>query len=531
METCKSYSLYPLYLYWDSDTDGRYFRVDPTTLTKDYLNELVMSEYGVANAVESGVLYYEHFGEQGSCLGYLDNESDVALFRKRFQAQHAAKLSVRRVGSFATNRKDGGSPERLPASEPTVSIPAEQLESLIESIRKLELSLNKKESPSSHPEATARVSYADPNCKTLHEEVVCDGCYPESWSTSQPSSECCSDAGFIKGSRYKCLYCFNYDLCSECVAKGLESGTHKKYHNMIKINVPDADMNNLWARFNCSAPQAAKIKPQMEIKPDVAQSTHFNVSSSDKDVIIDIPDHSSKVFDFFSKVETEGQLAELIDDHETYQNLLHRVGGDKAKLFDAVELLLAPRSSKASASSLGASVETAREDENSIEVKISKREHVISFKLLNQGPDSVSNGLKLVFRYFEPRSTLPVKCTLHMGPHEFLKGNYKTLNFNCRGLIDNFSVLNTYQIDLVDHDDQVIYSGTSHGGPTILLRPPPMMLGIQESVYSEARDVPDLGSDSQDDDRDIISNTVTNEGSRNSELDDYDFLSDSDIEV
>lgn len=62
----------------------------------------------------------------------------------------------------------------------------------------------------------------------------------------------------------------------------------------------------------------------------------------------------------------------------------------------------------------------------------------------------------------------------------------------------------------------------------------PIMFDIQQSVYSEAREVPDLEADSVED-QDIISNTVTNEGSQHasrddSELDDYDFLSDSDIE-
>ena len=388
-------------------------------------------------------------------------------------------------------------------------------------MQKLEVSLNnsqQKKAPSQHktPDLNAQ------HYKTVHYQVVCDGCHPEPQNGVPSSSQHSSKEGYIKGPRYKCLYCYNYDLCSDCVVMGVETGTHKKYHNLVQINAPDADINKLWSKLN-----ADPVSNNSGSK--------FGVNSSEKDVVIDIPEENTKLIEFFSNIKTADELMQLIDHHEKYEELLAKVGGQAAELHNAIELYLSSRNG----ASLDDSVETARgeeAEEDLIEVEMSKRDHVISFRLLNKGPTSVPSGTRLVFQYFKPQGAFPVKCTLHVGPHEFQKGSYKTLNFNCRGLIDNFSMANTCKIDLIDHEDQVIFTGTSSGGSAIFLRPP-LMLDIQNSVYTEAREAPELGPDSLEDE-DIISNTVTNEGSRHdshrgfdSELDEYDFLSDSDIET
>lgn len=52
--------------------------------------------------------------------------------------------------------------------------------------------------------------------KAFHPGVVCDGCQ-----------------GAVYGSRFKCLQCHDYDLCSKCEAQG----KHNE-HNMVRIPTP-----------------------------------------------------------------------------------------------------------------------------------------------------------------------------------------------------------------------------------------------------------------------------------------------------
>jgi len=64
------------------------------------------------------------------------------------------------------------------------------------------------------------------NDKVLHQGVTCDGC--------QMSP--------IQGIRYKCIECFNFDICEGCEIKGI----HPLNHGLLKIKVarnPEAEMN------------------------------------------------------------------------------------------------------------------------------------------------------------------------------------------------------------------------------------------------------------------------------------------------
>lgn len=64
--------------------------------------------------------------------------------------------------------------------------------------------------------------------KRVHKGTTCDGCYPG----DKTAVEC------IVGVRFKCLECENFDLCSICEEKGVESGVHESSHNMAKIKEP-----------------------------------------------------------------------------------------------------------------------------------------------------------------------------------------------------------------------------------------------------------------------------------------------------
>lgn len=68
-----------------------------------------------------------------------------------------------------------------------------------------------------HHEPTGQeFTSADASGVTIHPNVVCDGC-----------------EGAVRGFRYKCMQCPDYDLCNSCEAKGLH-----KHHIMCRVAEP-----------------------------------------------------------------------------------------------------------------------------------------------------------------------------------------------------------------------------------------------------------------------------------------------------
>jgi hypothetical protein len=61
----------------------------------------------------------------------------------------------------------------------------------------------------------------DVDDRPVHHGITCDGC----------------DNGFIKGDRYACIDCPDFDLCSECEEK-CDENIHPQSHTMVKIRVP-----------------------------------------------------------------------------------------------------------------------------------------------------------------------------------------------------------------------------------------------------------------------------------------------------
>lgn len=59
----------------------------------------------------------------------------------------------------------------------------------------------------------------------IHHGVHCDGC---------------SEAP-IRGHRYKCTVCKDYDLCSTCEDAGVTNNGHTCRHAMLKIKIPEVD--------------------------------------------------------------------------------------------------------------------------------------------------------------------------------------------------------------------------------------------------------------------------------------------------
>ena len=62
------------------------------------------------------------------------------------------------------------------------------------------------------------------NTGVKHPNVICDGC-----------------EGEVYGTRFKCMVCRDYDLCSVCEAKGQHT-----IHEMIRMRTPRQQNNDLF---------------------------------------------------------------------------------------------------------------------------------------------------------------------------------------------------------------------------------------------------------------------------------------------
>lgn len=87
------------------------------------------------------------------------------------------------------------------------------------------------EFPRNFFEATAPVDGVEgstpkkPKNNTIHPNVSCDSCSPVNFVP-------------LKGVRYACLVCPDFDLCEECESKGIDLGIHSHSHPMAKIIDP-----------------------------------------------------------------------------------------------------------------------------------------------------------------------------------------------------------------------------------------------------------------------------------------------------
>lgn len=79
-----------------------------------------------------------------------------------------------------------------------------------------------------HPELMKKESSKQKRSTKLHYGIFCDSCHPEGKSFSTP----------IKGCRYKCLQCEDFDLCEDCEARGFTNNIHKSDHIMAKVSTP-----------------------------------------------------------------------------------------------------------------------------------------------------------------------------------------------------------------------------------------------------------------------------------------------------
>lgn len=370
--------------------------------------------------------------------------------------------------------------------EGNVVISAEQWDDLVSLLKKVEITLKEKEEE--------RHDGRD----VVHPYVICDGCYP----TEQ------ADASEIRGPRFKCLNCRNFDLCSSCESKGYESFEHKKSHNMVKLNKPiGGDVISGWG---AEAMQSAT-----------------RMSSTDKEVVIDIPGERKDLFDTFSNLES---LEAVIHGYTMYKKWTEKYDDDMIdqilKRASARPAVKANRSKRSEAKS---PIRTGR-----LVVEVEQKDNAMIFHIRNQDKVAVPGGLTFASSVIGDDSQGNGCWELPMGPHELLPGSHKVLKYNCRSGESHSA---KSRITLVDERRNVRYEGSTNfepGSHFVLHRSGAN--SEQDLVLINDADTLQL-LDRDDSDGVISSSTVANDNDTSQSIsnhesfdwEDYDFLSESDV--
>lgn len=408
-----------------------------------------------------------------------------------------------------------------------------QWSDLMSCINRLELSLDKKaeqegeqrqkEEQKDEEESTQKQEHeikTETVKKAFHANIFCDGC----------SSPYDVNAQEIRGTRFKCLTCPNFDLCSACESKGFENVTHKHDHNMIKIETPAfLDMHSHsrhWGRVR-----------------------QLPAADDDKEVIIDIPEDDKELFDMFSNLDKLKEIVygyknfkkwtELCGNEEKISGILENHTCAKKNVDDSDTKPAVSHNSKTKKKSRIIS----RSEPRSLIVELTKKDKTLFFKLSNEGKAAVPGGLSLIYSISEDHSLNPGPtkvCELPMGPHDLLPGQTKTLKFNYFGLSSEISVFSEGQIIVANSEHQVMYKGTNKDGiksTFVLEKHEALKLSENLQSYLQAGSSCDTFQLlEKDDSDDVISSNITNDeetvhsvSSRGTNWEEYDFLSESDV--
>lgn len=480
------------------------------------LKEFISSTFGIDNVFEKKLV-------MGRCIchGKKSLETDVLLgseedANKFVTSEESRKPHVLLIYDKLTDPANASDVAEEVSKDgddsKDVVIPAGQWKELIESIQKLEISIQKREDEDEKQHFS----------NVAHPNVICDGCYP----TEQ------IDAKEIHGARFKCLTCHNFDLCSACEQKGFETVVHKKNHNTIKINSP---FNTCTGRYE----KRWGVPPQSKV-------------ASDREVIIDIPEEQKQLFDMFPNLD---ELKRVVHGYEMYKMWTEKYGYEEKRISeilkhaeeDEKEKLISL--SKPRCNSTGRSHTKQPVDKKFqsgfVEVEMKKKDKALIFKMHNKGRAVIPGGLSLVYSTFKDTDVISesnVSCELPMGPHELLPGYDKVLKFNYFGVLSDISMSTKSQIALVDSNHKVVYKGTNVAGSGSDFILEHSDASSQDLLYDQESLVLGTNDDAfqfleKEESDGVISSAVTNDNEtlhstssqEISNWEEYDFLSESDV--
>ncbi|KAI3403954.2 hypothetical protein KGF56_003221 [Candida oxycetoniae] len=223
----------------------------------------------------------------------------------------------------------------------------------------------------------------------VHPNICCDHCSPLEFNP-------------IKGTRYCCLVCENYDLCSKCEAeqqsKRLRYGKHSYDHPMCRVPVPTPFFKSpsLFARCASGNENACRF-----------------AYSKTNDIIYDVPlnqcntKNRDKLSEWLNSKGIEGFIAEVdqhIDKSQRYDEILMALAGRKdigdiekkhKLIMDLVKEWLSSNETKCNTEDSNLQVNGSNPEESKVIAKFSRIDILAGkmiLKLVNRSDKTIVGG-------------------------------------------------------------------------------------------------------------------------------------------
>lgn len=437
------------------------------------IEEFIKQTFGIDNVFEEKLV-------MGRCIchGKKDLETDILLSNQWDTENFVFSTESTKPHIVLIYDKPGVQAETKDQPQNDIVVSASQWEELVGSVKKLQLSVE-----TQHKSPPAAKSVGSPK-GVVHQGVTCDACFPEGEGMI---------AKAIVGPRFKCLDCMDFDLCSSCEAKGVELISHRRHHNMAKINTP--------------------LEKGTRLDTKGLSSMVLN----DREVVVDIPEHEKDIFEMFSSVDA---VREVIRGYRAYCTSQRRVGSNKK-----------PRS---------------RPELFSLEVTVTRRDDLLTFNVYNNGKRSLPGGCVLILSSCaSPFSSCKAIIEIHLGSHELRRGDRKFLH---KQISDGLTA-DCARINILGgkNKESVLYTGFASSllNTCVELRPPkhsdsspspsPTATLASSAATENQTSYKPLSSLAREDEG-VISSSVTNDeyslcsdSGEESNWEDYDFLSEDDI--
>ncbi|SJM83362.1 uncharacterized protein ZBIST_0962 [Zygosaccharomyces bailii] len=431
------------------------------------LEDFISNTFDIPNVFEGKLV-------MGRCIchGKKDLETDVLLSSQDDTERFLFSRESTKPHIILIYDKPG-TLDSKPGTQSDVLVSAQQWEELVESVKKLQTSVGAQ-------------SCAEYKSATIHDNVICDGCYP--------SEEL--DAKSIVGPRFKCLDCANFDLCASCEAKGFEKGAHKRSHNMAKINTPLKKCFGKCYNVNGFASKAI---------------------NDNKTIVADIPhEQQEDVIKMFSNGD---KLREVIRGYQAY------CSSKKPQ----------PRPLRAS----NPRRERRRRELSLLEILVTRRDNLLTFTVHNIGKCTVPAG-SILRLSLSDGSKLPSTFSVEgcLGPHELAPGGKRMLNQQIPSSFPQHLASNEPRIFLFDgtNNERALYAGSASTlfDSTFQLRPLEFASTSQHDCRPLSpliKEEEELVSSSNTNDEYSLCSELSNDSNESnvSNWEDYDFLSEDDI--